>query len=72
MFICSNVFAILDVPSRSNISLLYTAAKVTDPSFNRPFSKMVSTNSNNNNNNNNNIFYLNTVCFKANIAYGAV
>ena len=24
------------------------------------------------NNNNNNIFYLNTVCFKANIAYGAV
>ena len=27
---------------------------------------------NNNNNNNNNIFYLNTVGFKANIAYGAV
>ena len=24
------------------------------------------------NNNNNNIFHLNTVCFKANIAYGAV
>ena len=27
---------------------------------------------NNNNNNNNNVFYLNTVDFKANMAYGAV
>ena len=37
-------------------------------------SKVTSDNMNNNsnNNNNNNIFYLNTVGFKANVAYGAV